>query len=157
MDTCGLSVKTPATNKDKVNNLLIIQIIMPRIAGIDIPENKRTEISLTYIFGVGPKNVTNILKEAGVNGNTRAKDLTSQDIARLARAIEKINTEGNLRKQIRENIERLKRIGAYRGSRHSAGLPARGQSTRTNASTKRGNQMTIGSISKEAKAKIDTK
>ncbi len=120
---------------------------MPRISGIDIPEQKRVDIALTYIYGIGRKNVTDILKEAGVNAATRASNLTADEVARLQRVIEKINTEGNLRKQIRENIERLKRIGTYRGARHIANLPVRGQRTRTNARTKRGRRQTIGAIS----------
>lgn len=123
---------------------------MPRISGIDIPEQKRVDISLTYIFGIGRKNVVDILKEAGVKPSTRAHALTSDEVSRLQRIIEKINTEGNLRKQIRENIERLKRIGSYRGARHIAGLPARGQRTKTNARTKRGRRQTIGAVSKES-------
>ncbi len=122
---------------------------MPRIAGIDIPEQKRTEVALTYIFGVGRQNVKQILQEASVNADKRAKDLTAEEISRLQRAMDKINTEGNLRKQIRENIERLKRIGTYRGLRHSLGLPVRGQRTRTNARTKRGKRKTIGALKKE--------
>ena len=120
---------------------------MPRISGIDIPEQKRVDIALTYIYGIGRKNVTDILKEAGVNAATRASNLTADEVARLQRVIEKINTEGNLRKQIRENIERLKRIGPSRGARHIANLPVRGQRTRTNARTKRGRRQTIGAIS----------
>lgn len=129
---------------------------MPRIAGIDIPEQKRIEASLPYVFGVGRKNVKKILKEAGVDFNRRAKDLTADEIARIQRIVEKINTEGNLRKQIRENIERLKRIGCYRGSRHLSGLPSRGQRTRTNARTKRGKKKTVGALKKEAAAKLES-
>jgi small subunit ribosomal protein S13 len=126
---------------------------MPRLQGVDIPENKRVDIALTYIYGVGRSNVKNILKEANIDPKIRAKALTNEQIARLQRVIEKINTEGNLRKQIRENIERLKRIGSYRGMRHIANLPARGQRTRTNARTKRGKRMTIGAIAKDTTAK----
>jgi small subunit ribosomal protein S13 len=129
---------------------------MPRIAGIDIPEQKRIEASLTYIFGVGKKNVKKVLKEANVDLDRRAKDLTADEIARIQRVVEKINTEGNLRKQIRENVERLKRIGTYRGSRHIAGLPGRGQRTRTNARTKRGKKKTVGALKKEAASKLET-
>jgi len=124
---------------------------MPRLAGIDIPDNKRTDIALTYIYGIGRSNIAAILKEAGVDGAVRAKNLTGQDIAKLQRVIEKINTEGNLRKQIRENIERLKRIGSYRGFRHIANLPSRGQRTRVNARTRRGRRMTVGAVTKEEK------
>jgi len=129
---------------------------MPRIAGIDIPEQKRTEVALTYIFGVGRRNVKQILAEANVNADKRAKDLATEEVARLQRAIDKINTEGNLRKQIRENIERLKRIGTYRGLRHAMGLPVHGQRTRTNARTKLGKRKTIGAMKKEELTKHET-
>jgi len=126
---------------------------MPRIAGIDVPEQKRIEAALTYIYGIGKSNVRQILKEAKVEPDKRARSLSGEEIARLQRVIDKINTEGNLRKQIRENIERLKRINAYRGMRHSANLPVRGQRTRTNARTKRGKRKTIGAMKKEAMSK----
>lgn len=128
---------------------------MPRLAGIDIPDNKRTEVALTYIYGIGRHNVTNILKLANVNSNKRAKDLTPQEISRLQRIIERYNVEGNLRKQIRENIQRLKRIGSYRGMRHIANLPVRGQRTRVNARTKRGRRMTVGAMKKDEMAKVE--
>lgn len=129
---------------------------MPRIAGVDIPEKKRIEASLTYIFGVGRSNVKQILTDAGVDADKRTKDLTADETARLQRAIDKINSEGNLRKQIRENIERLKRIGVYRGLRHSMGLPVRGQRTRTNARTKRGKRKTVGALKKEVRGRLET-
>ena len=127
---------------------------MPRIAGIDIPVQKKTNIALTYIFGVGRGNVAQVLREANVDGDKRAKDLTADEIARLQRVVDKINTEGNLRRMIRENIERLKRIGSYRGSRHMHNLPARGQRTRVNARTRRGKRKTVGAMSKEAAEKM---
>lgn len=127
---------------------------MPRLSGIDIPEQKRIDISLTSIYGIGRKNVIQILKEAGVDPSIRANKLTRDQIANLQRALEKINTEGNLRKLVRDNIERLKRIGTYRGSRHVAGLPARGQRTRTNSRTKRGKRKTIGALTKEMAQKL---
>lgn len=123
---------------------------MVRIAGIEIPAEKRTEIALSYIYGVGRKNVINILKQAQVDPNKRAKDLTDQEVSRLQKIIETIPTEGRLRKIIAENIKRLKQIGTYRGARHAANLPARGQRTRTNARTKRGKRVTIGALKKEA-------
>ena len=89
---------------------------MPRIAGIDIPLQKKTRISLTYIFGVGRSNVEDILHDANVDGDKRAKDLTGDEIARIQKVLEKMNVEGTLRRMIRDNIERLKRIGSYRGS-----------------------------------------
>lgn len=127
---------------------------MPRIAGIDIPIQKKTKISLTYLFGVGRSNVELILTEAHVDGEKRAKDLTVDEVARLQRVIDKVNTEGNLRRIIRENIERLKRIGSYRGVRHMHGLPVRGQRTRVNARTRRGKRKTVGALTKEAAEKL---
>ena len=129
---------------------------MPRISGIDIPAEKRTEVALTYIFGIGRHNVRAIMREARVNLDKRARDLTSNEIAALQRAMDKINTEGELRKKVHEDIQRLKRIGSYRGMRHSAGLPARGQRTRTNARTKRGKRKTVGALKKEDRIKEAT-
>lgn len=129
---------------------------MPRISGVDIPEQKRVEVALTYIYGVGKSNVKNILGETQVDPDKRAKNLTGEEVARLQRAIDKINTEGNLRKQVRENIERLKRIATYRGARHSVGLPTRGQRTRTNARTKRGKRRTVGALKRDDRAKMET-
>ena len=128
---------------------------MPRIAGIDIPIQKKTRISLTYVYGVGRSNVEDILKEANVNGDKRAKDLTADEVSRLQKVMERMNLEGNLRRMIRENIERLKRISSYRGHRHILGLPVNGQRTRTNARTRRGKRKTVGAISKEMATKIE--
>jgi small subunit ribosomal protein S13 len=128
---------------------------MPRLSGIDIPANKRTEIALTYIFGIGRHNVGKILKLANVEANKRAKDLNSDEISRLQKAVDTIQVEGGLRGAITENIKRLKQIGAYRGMRHSMRLPARGQRTRHNARTKRGKRMTVGALKKEDAAKLD--
>lgn len=129
---------------------------MPRIAGVDIPENKRTEIALTYIYGIGRTNVKNVLKIANISPDKRAKDLTDQEISRIIKAIESIPTEGGLRKIISDNISRLKQIKCYRGLRHIARLPVRGQRTRVNARTKRGKRQTIGSLTKEMAQKLDT-
>jgi small subunit ribosomal protein S13 len=126
---------------------------MPRIAGIDIPDRKRTEIALTYIYGIGRSNIKSILEQARVSPDKRAKDLTAEEINRLQRAIEQYPTEGSLREIIRDNIQRLKRTGAYRGLRHIAGLPARGQRTRVNARTRRGKRKTIGAMKKDEAAK----
>ncbi len=126
---------------------------MPRIAGIDLPDNKRTEISLTYIFGIGRSNVTAILKQANVDPDKRAKDLTAEELNRLQRAIEQYPIEGTLRERIRDNVQRLKRIGSYRGMRHIANLPSRGQRTRVNGRTRRGKRRTIGAMKKEDMAK----
>jgi small subunit ribosomal protein S13 len=129
---------------------------VPRIAGVDIPADKRTEIALTYIFGIGRHNVKKILKEAAVDPDKRAKNLTNEELAQLQRALDQFNTEGELRQQIRENTERLKKIGTYRGLRHSLGLPARGQRTRSNARTKRGKRRTVGALKKRDMQKLET-
>jgi len=128
---------------------------MPRISGVDIPQNKRTEIALTYIYGIGPTRTKQVLTTTGVNPDKRAVDLTSEEIQKLAKEIGKFPTEGDLKKQIRDNIERLKHIGSYRGSRHSHNLPVRGQRTRTNARTKRGKRITIGALKKEEATKLE--
>lgn len=128
---------------------------MPRIAGIDIPENKRTEIALTYIFGIGRSNVKSILEAAKVDPDKRAKDLTADEINRLQRAVEKYPIEGVLRQKIRDDIQNLKRIGSYRGLRHIANLPVRGQRTRVNARTRRGKRRTVGALKKEDAAKLE--
>lgn len=128
---------------------------MLRLVGIDLPENKRIEIALRYIYGIGPKIAFDILKAAKVNPDTRAKDLTAAEVAKLQKIIEGYKVEGDLRKEIRENVQRLKRIGSYRGSRHNAGLPTRGQRTRTNARTLRGKRKTIGAMKKEDAAKLE--
>ena len=129
---------------------------MTRISGIDIPAQKRTEIALTYLYGVGRQNVGHLLKLANVDGNKRLKDLNQDEVVRLQKAVDTIPTEGSLRKIITENIKRLKQIGTYGGMRHSAKLPVRGQRTRHNARTKRGRKMTVGALKKEEAAKVET-
>jgi small subunit ribosomal protein S13 len=128
---------------------------MPRIAGIDIPEKKRIDIALTYIYGIGRINVAGILIKAGVDAAKRVESLTAEEVSRLQKVIEGIKVEGDLRKQVSQNVVRLKEIGSYRGLRHARGLPSRGQRTRTNARTKRGKRMTIGALKKEALAKVE--
>jgi len=127
---------------------------MLRLVGIDLPENKRIEVALTYVYGIGPKISKLILDKAKIDPNLRAKDLTAEGVAKLQKVIEEFKVEGDLRKEIRENIQRLKRIGTYRGSRHSTGLPSHGQRTRTNARTLRGKRKTIGAMKKENAAKV---
>ncbi len=124
---------------------------MSRIAGVDLPSEKRVDIGLTYIFGVGRSNVIKILKEAGVEAATRVKDLTEEEVNKLAKAIDKIMVEGDLRRDITQNINRLAEIGTYRGLRHRKGLPVRGQNTRSNARTKKGKKKTVGTVKKETK------
>lgn len=128
---------------------------MPRIAGVDVPLNKKTRIALTYIFGVGRSNVEEILADSNVDGDKRAKELSGEEVLRIQKVLERMNVEGTLRRMIRDNIERLKRIGSYRGMRHIAGLPSRGQRTRVNARTRRGRRKTVGAMSKEMAAKLE--
>ena len=122
---------------------------MARIAGVDLPREKRVEIGLTYIFGIGRKLSNDILKATGVNPDTRVKDLTEEDIARLRERIDKTcRVEGDLRRDIAIDIKRLIEIGCYRGSRHRKGLPVRGQRSKTNARTRKGPKRTIANKKK---------
>ena len=127
---------------------------MPRIAGVNIPENKQISVALTYIFGIGPSLSRKILSEAKINPERRAKDLTPEEISQLKEIIEKeYKVEGELRREIIMNIKRLKDIGCWRGIRHIKGLPVRGQRTRTNTRTVRGNvRRTVGSGRKKPPA-----
>lgn len=127
---------------------------MARIQGVTLPNEKRVEIGLTYIFGIGLTTSKKILKDTNVNPDTRVKDLTEGEVNKIREAIEgKIMTEGDLRREVAGNIRRLKEVGSYRGSRHAAGLPARGQRTKTNARTKKGRAKTMGSGKKKAAQK----
>ncbi|CBL17591.1 MULTISPECIES: 30S ribosomal protein S13 [Ruminococcus] len=122
---------------------------MARIAGVDLPKNKRVEIGLTYIYGIGRNTAATILKETGVNPDTRVKDLTESDVALLRDYIDKHYTvEGDLRREVALNIKRLVEIGCYRGVRHRKGLPVRGQRTKTNARTRKGPVKTIANKKK---------
>ena len=122
---------------------------MARIAGIDLPKNKRIEIALTYIFGIGNTTAKKSLAETGVNPDTRVKDLTDDDENKLREYIDKnINVEGDLRREIALNIKRLVEINCYRGIRHRRGLPVRGQRTKTNARTRKGPVKTIANKKK---------
>jgi small subunit ribosomal protein S13 len=117
---------------------------MARIAGVDLPRDKRVEIGLTYIFGVGRTTAKNILAATGVSPETRVRDLTEDEVAKLREAIGKdVKVEGDLRREISLNIKRLMEIGCYRGLRHRKGLPVRGQRTKTNARTRKGPARTI--------------
>ncbi|HSX02538.1 MAG TPA: 30S ribosomal protein S13 [Candidatus Saccharimonadia bacterium] len=127
---------------------------MVRIAGVNIPDAKRVEIGLTYIYGVGDTTSRKILAATGVNPDTRVKDLTEAETSKLREYIDKnFQVEGDLQRQISLNIKRLKEISAYRGLRHKANLPVHGQRTKTNARTKRGKKVTMGSGRKKAAAK----
>jgi small subunit ribosomal protein S13 len=119
---------------------------MPRILGIDIPANKRVDVSLRYIYGIGPVNAVEILNAAGVDCSIRAKDLTEQQIAMIVGAVQNGGyvVEGDLRREIGVNLKRLQAIKAYRGNRHQRGLPVRGQRTQTNSRTRKGPRKTVG-------------
>ncbi len=122
---------------------------MARISGVDLPKDKRVEIGLTYIYGIGRQTATTILKETGVNPDTRVKDLSEEDVAKLRDYIDKnCNVEGYLRREMGLNIKRLVEIGCYRGVRHRKGLPVRGQRTKTNARTCKGPVKTIANKKK---------
>ena len=118
---------------------------MARIAGVDLPRDKRVEISLTYIYGIGKASSQKILAEAGINPDTRVKDLTEEEISKLRTIIDKnFSVEGDLRRQVSMDIKRLMDLGCYRGIRHRRGLPVRGQNTKTNARTRKGPKRTAG-------------
>ena len=122
---------------------------MARIAGVDIPNNKRVEIALTYIYGIGRKSANDILAKTGINPDTRAKDLTEDEVAKLRDEIEASYTvEGDLRRDVAMNIKRMVEINCYRGIRHRKGLPVRGQRTKTNARTRKGPAKTIANKKK---------
>ncbi len=117
---------------------------MPRIAGVDIPNDKRIDIALRYIFGIGPHTANEIIKAARIDGATRANKLTEDEISRIANIIDRDHVvEGQLRRQLQQNIARLRDIRCYRGIRHARGLPVRGQRTRTNARTRKGPRKTV--------------
>ena len=125
---------------------------MPRIAGVDVPNNKRIETGLTYIYGVGRTLSKRILTDAGVSSEKRGQDLTENDIAAIRKAMEAgVKVEGDLRKEVTMNIKRLMDLGCYRGQRHKRGLPVRGQNTRSNARTRKGPKKTVA-VKKSIKA-----
>ncbi len=119
---------------------------MPRLLGVDIPNEKRIEVSLTYVYGVGPKTAKRMLEQANIDPNVRAKDLTPVQINEIIQAItsNKIAIEGDLRREVQGNLKRLQAINCYRGIRHRRGLPVRGQRTSTNARTRKGPRKTVG-------------
>ena len=122
---------------------------MARIAGVDLPREKRVEIGLTYVYGIGRTSAKKILEATGINPDTRVKDLTEEEIAKLRDAIDQNYTvEGDLRREVALNIKRLTEIGSYRGIRHRRGLPVRGQRTKTNARTRKGPKRTIANKKK---------
>jgi len=117
---------------------------MARIAGVDLPRDKRVEIGLTYIFGIGKSTSQNILDKTGINYDTRVKDLTEEEVSKLRTEIDKLEVEGDLRREITMNIKRLKEINCYRGIRHKRGLPVRGQNTKNNSRTRKGPKRIAG-------------
>ena len=122
---------------------------MARIAGVDLPREKRVEIGLTYIFGIGLTTSQQILRESGISPDTRVRDLTEEEVVRLRELIDKnLKVEGDLRREVAQNIKRLMEIGCYRGLRHRKGLPVRGQRTHTNARTRKGPRRQIGAKKK---------
>ena len=123
---------------------------MARIAGVDLPREKRIEIGLTYVYGIGRTTSNKILKEAGVNPDTRVRNITDDEVQRISEAIEKlgVTVEGDLRREIALNIKRLQEIGCYRGIRHRKGLPVRGQNTKNNARTRKGPKRTVANKKK---------
>jgi small subunit ribosomal protein S13 len=129
---------------------------MARISGIDLPDSQRIEYSLTLLYGIGWKLSREILEKTKIDMNTRTRDLTEEEMGRLSKALEEYTTEGDLRREVRQNIQRLRDINSYMGSRHSHNLPVHGQRTRTNARTRRGKRKTVGAFKKEALAKQTT-
>ena len=122
---------------------------MARIAGVDLPREKRVEIGLTYVYGIGHSSAVRILNEAGVSLDTRVRDLTDEEVSRIRDVIDRTQTvEGDLRREIAMNIKRLQEIGCYRGIRHRKGLPVRGQKTKTNARTRKGPKKTVANKKK---------
>ena len=122
---------------------------MARIAGVDLPREKRVEIGLTYVYGIGHSSAVRILNEAGVSLDTRVRDLTDEEVSRIRDVIDRTQTvEGDLRREVSLNIKRLMEIGCYRGIRHRRGLPVRGQKTKTNARTRKGPKKTVANKKK---------
>ncbi|MCL5113665.1 MAG: 30S ribosomal protein S13 [Patescibacteria group bacterium] len=125
-----------------------------RISGINIPDEKRIDIALSYLYGIGRKNAVDVLKKASVDASKRVKSLSEDEQKRIQKILESYKIEGDLMTEVTTGIKRLKEIGSYRGMRHSKNLPVRGQRTRSNARTKRGKRVTIGAIKKEMAAKM---
>lgn len=128
-----------------------------RISGVELPDNKRVDIGLTYIYGVGRANVIQVLDTAKVDGAKRMKDLTEEEVGKIQKALETYRVEGDLRQEIARDIRRLEDIGSYRGLRHRHSLPVRGQRTRSNARTRKGKRKTVGTVRKEVVAKMAPK
>ncbi|QKS69700.1 30S ribosomal protein S13 [Paenalkalicoccus suaedae] len=121
---------------------------MARVAGVDIPRDKRVVVSLTYVFGIGKSRAIQVLKEAGVSEDTRVRDLTEDELGKIREVVNAVKVEGDLRREISLNIKRLIEIGSYRGIRHRRGLPVRGQKTKNNARTRKGPRRTVANKKK---------
>lgn len=125
---------------------------MPRILGVDIPNDKVVEVALTYLYGVGPATAKEVMQKIGIQPGTRAKNLTDDELGKIGSMLDKeYMVEGQLRRQVAQNLQRLRKIGCYRGIRHGRGLPVRGQRTRTNARTRKGKKKTVA-VKKSVKA-----
>ncbi len=148
--------KTPGTNKGRarLNRTSIEDYSIMRFSGVNIPDEKRVDIGLSYLYGIGRKNVEEILKKSEVDPSTRVKSLSEDEQKRIQKALESYKIEGDLRAEISDNVKRLREMGTYRGIRHNRNLPVRGQRTKSNARTKRGKRVTIGAIKKEVAAKM---
>ncbi len=145
-ERAGLGEKRPKRAK---RIYMEVQRRMARIAGVDLPREKRVEIGLTYIYGIGRSSSNRILAEAKVNPDTRCRDLTDEEVKRISEVIDQTQVvEGDLRREIALNIKRLQEIGCYRGIRHRKGLPVRGQNTKTNARTRKGPKRTVANKKK---------
>lgn len=130
---------------------------MARIAGVDLPNHKRIDIALTYIYGIGRRNVQTLLTTAKIEAGKKVGTLTEEDVGRIMKVLDKdFKIEGDLKIEVTENIKRLKEIGCYRGIRHVKNLPVHGQRTRVNARTKRGKRQTVGALRKDMRAKMTT-
>lgn len=125
-----------------------------RVVGVNVPDNKRVDIALTYIYGIGRSNVAGVLEKAKIAPETRINTLNEEELARIQKVLETYKIEGDLRAEIAGNIKRFHEIQSYKGSRHAKSLPVRGQRTRSNARTKRGKRVTIGAIKKEQAVKM---
>lgn len=126
---------------------------MARISGVDLPDKQRVDYSLTLIYGVGWSLAKKVLEKASVDASRRTKDLTEEELSAIMKAIDEYTVEGDLRREVRQNIQRLRDIGSYKGVRHNRGLPVNGQRTRSNARTKRGKRKTIGAFKKDTLSK----
>lgn len=126
---------------------------MARIAGVELPEEKKLNIGLTYVYGIGRSNVIKILQEAQVDGDKRIKDLTDEELSKIQKSVDKIKVEGDLKREVEQDIKRLEEINSYRGLRHRKGLTVRGQRTKSNGRTRRGKRKTVGTVRKEVAVK----